>query len=102
MTVDRLTAFISSELMHEMIHLGDSNQFPLMLSPTVEEQYRYKGCRNIVGTEMKWKNCDTFALIAQAIYMNAYYTDGDKLKKLPDNLIPPSEQRNIPLKKSIQ
>lgn len=26
MTVDRLTAFISSELMHEMIHLGDSNQ----------------------------------------------------------------------------
>jgi hypothetical protein len=36
------------------------------------------------------------------LYMNSYYSDGDKMKRLPDNLLPSTEKRNAPLKKGIQ
>ncbi|KAJ5371811.1 hypothetical protein N7517_003817 [Penicillium concentricum] len=63
--VDILSRTISSTFTHELIHTGSFDQFPRSLSDGVSEQYEYVGCKGLASSDLKWKNCDTFAIIAR-------------------------------------
>jgi hypothetical protein len=81
--VDVLSKTISSIFTHELIHTGNFDQceylavwiashmkltsylVPRSLGDGTSEQYEYEGCKGLAGSELKWKNCDTFAIIAR-------------------------------------
>jgi hypothetical protein len=58
-----------TDLIYHLREKNDTNSrlvlVPLEIGNGVTEKYMYKGCRDIAGSEIKWKYCDTFALIAQ-------------------------------------
>lgn len=87
---DRFNVHLSSGLTHELIHLGDGKRcefisrvflslklltlFPLFpvtrvltepgQDPRLEE-YSYNGAKKLRSLDIKWKNCDTFAMLAR-------------------------------------
>ncbi|KAJ5167566.1 uncharacterized protein N7482_006347 [Penicillium canariense] len=79
---------ISSVFVHELIHTDNQQQFPGQIAKGIPEQYRYTDCTKLANNHnpARWKNCDTFAMIARAIYMNNYESNGETLAKLLDKL----------------
>ncbi|KAJ5361731.1 hypothetical protein N7541_002575 [Penicillium brevicompactum] len=87
-SVDFLSKTISSVFTHELIHTGNFDQFPRSLGDGTSEKYEYAGCKELAGGDLKWKNCDTFAIIARIFYLNNYYSKDGTLTALPTRLRP--------------
>jgi hypothetical protein len=55
-SVDALAPAISSTLTHELIHVGNSAQFPRQLGDGQLEEYLYAGCASLENTPYKFSN----------------------------------------------
>ncbi|KAJ5983066.1 hypothetical protein N7481_005165 [Penicillium waksmanii] len=73
-------------------------QFPLVIDRKSQktEKYGYAECEALAGQDASWHNCDSFAIIARALYMNTYYSDKDVLKRIADDKQPPATEVNGP------